>query len=161
MKSPIAEDKVLFFDDEKCTGCRYCESACSLHHHCQLSFNLSNITISSKIVFKQGEESTHLVFSAALCIHCDPAPCQIVCPSGAIQKEANGRVFLNELMCIGCRSCTFACSLSIAWFHPETHLSYKCDLCDGDPQCVDVCSVEAIRFLPRTEVLRIMENIRV
>ena len=158
--SPLMDDKMLVYNSTKCTRCRYCESACALRHHNQLDFELSNITISTKVIFDEGEKSTHLDFSASYSIHCDPAPCQIVCPTGAVQKGSSRRVFLNELMCIGCRSCTLACALSVVWFHPETHLSHKCDLCDGDPQFVNVCSVEAIRFLPRSEVREALENIR-
>jgi Fe-S-cluster-containing dehydrogenase component len=158
--SPLMDDKVLVYDSTKCTGCRFCESACALKHHSQLDFELSNIKINTKVIFNEEEKSNHLVFSAFYCIHCDPAPCQIVCPTRAIQKESNGRVFLNELKCIGCRSCTLACALSVAWFLPETHLSHKCDLCDGDPQCVDVCSVEAICFLHRTNVREALEKKR-
>lgn len=158
MVSPSMDDNVLFYDESKCTGCRYCEIACSLRHHNQLNFELSNLTINTKVTFKEGKMSSSLDFSAAHCIHCDPAPCQIVCPTGAIQKELDGRVFLNELKCIGCRSCTFACSLSVAWFDSEAHLSHKCDLCDGEPQCVDVCSVKAIVFIPRIAARSTMEK---
>lgn len=156
--SPLMDDNVLFYDDSKCTGCRYCELACSLRHHNLLNFNFSNITITTNVIFEEREKNSSLFFAAAHCIHCDPAPCQIVCPTGAIHKENNGRVFLNELKCIGCRSCTFVCSLSVAWLDSEAHISHKCDLCNGEPQCVDVCSVEAITFIPRTTARKIMEK---
>ncbi|MFX0150394.1 MAG: 4Fe-4S dicluster domain-containing protein [Candidatus Hodarchaeota archaeon] len=152
----LMNNKVLVYNGAECTGCRYCELACSLKHHSQLNFNLSNMTIITEITFKKGEENTNLTFLGAHCVHCDPAPCQLVCPTGAILKEQNGRIFLNELRCIGCRSCTLACSLSVAWFDPEVHLSHKCDLCNGDPQCVDVCSVKAIKFLPRNEIREVL-----
>ena len=72
-------------------------------------------------------------------------------------REDNVLVYYSR-KCTGCHYCEFACSLSIAWFNPEIHLSHKSDLCDGDPQCVDKCPVKVISFIPRTETIKMMEN---
>jgi Fe-S-cluster-containing hydrogenase component 2 len=32
-------------------------------------------------------------------------------------------------------------------FDPDLGLAYKCDLCDGDPQCVRVCQPKAIEYV--------------
>jgi anaerobic carbon-monoxide dehydrogenase iron sulfur subunit len=37
-------------------------------------------------------------------------------------------------------------------FDPDTGLAYKCDLCDGDPQCVRACERSAITFLEEFEL---------
>ena len=28
-------------------------------------------------------------------------------------------------------------------------MAYKCDLCDGDPECVKCCDAEAIKYVPK------------
>ena len=41
--------------------------------------------------------------------------------------------------CINCGACYDACPLGVIKEHPDRPVAYKCDLCDGTPQCVAFC----------------------
>ena len=58
---------------------------------------------------------------------------------------------MNRETCIGCRSCVFACPFGAMFFHDEDHVPIKCDLCDGSPECAEICPSEALRYEPLTE----------
>ncbi|PCN50495.1 4Fe-4S ferredoxin, partial [Candidatus Geothermarchaeota archaeon ex4572_27] len=78
---------------------------------------------------------------------------------GAIWKDEAGIVRINRLKCIGCKSCNYACPLSAPIFIEELRASSKCDLCDGDPECVKFCSSGALRAYPREEALNLRSKI--
>ena len=44
-----------------------------------------------------------------MCQHCETAPCEDVCPTGASFKRADGIVLVDKHLCIGCRYCMMAC----------------------------------------------------
>lgn len=91
-------------------------------------------------------------FEAIYCQHCDEPLCVAACPNEvAVKDEETGIVKINPMRCIGCKTCTFACSLSVLWFNESRHISMKCDFCDGDPQCAKFCSPQAIRIVNRSE----------
>lgn len=146
-------NNVLFYDSEKCTGCLFCEAACAFKHSSQLDFNLCNLKVTTSLHYDENSKLTSYKFNNSYCIHCDPAACQLACPNDAIVKEPNGRIFLNEINCIGCRNCNLACSIGVPWLDPALKITHKCDLCDGDPQCVSVCSAGAIQFISREEAI--------
>jgi len=142
------EQKVLLYDPERCTGCRYCEIACTYWHFNEISLKKAHL----HIIF---EEETN-EFEAIYCQHCEEPVCVAVCPAdAAIKDEETGLVKINPIRCIGCQTCNVACPLSVPWFNEANRVSMKCDFCDGDPQCVKVCSPKALRIVSREEALEI------
>jgi Fe-S-cluster-containing dehydrogenase component len=70
-----------------------------------------------------------------------------VCPTKAIFIDAKiGAVQINERLCIGCRACLDVCHFGGICIDPKTSKPIKCDLCEGEPACVEVCPKEAIKF---------------
>ena len=55
-------------------------------------------------------------------------------------------------VCIGCRSCVSACPFGAMNFNAVDRQVFKCDLCDGDPQCVRFCEVKAVDFIEADKV---------
>ena len=143
-KVQVEEQKILLYDPQRCTGCRYCEIACTFYHF--KHFNLEKAHLHVQLNEKNAE------FEAIYCQHCDEPICVAACPSeAAIKDEETGLVRINPMRCIGCKTCTFACPLSVPWFNADYKISMKCDFCDGDPQCAKFCSPQAIRVATRQE----------
>jgi len=70
------------------------------------------------------------------------------CPGGALTKnEQTGVVEWDESRCIGCRMCTQACIFAGVTYNPASGRVMKCDLCQGDPECVKACSRGALEYL--------------
>jgi len=121
-------------DYVKCTGCRRCEIACSLHHEDWMWPEASRIRIFMPF---PGVEVPHL------CAQCDDYPCVKSCPVEALSvDETTTAVIVNREKCISCGKCITACPGRIPFLHPKDNKAVICDFCGGDPECVKVC-VEA------------------
>ena len=70
------------------------------------------------------------------------------CP--AIIKE-DGQTIVDEALCIGCRTCFFACPFGIPVVHRTKGVMIKCDLCEGSPECVEECPHEALSLVESDE----------
>ena len=76
-----------------------------------------------------------------------------VCPVKAIsQDEQLGRVSVDYNTCIGCRACVSVCPFGAMSFNSTDRRVLKCDVCDGDPQCVRFCDVKAVDFVEANDV---------
>jgi Fe-S-cluster-containing hydrogenase component 2 len=71
------------------------------------------------------------------------------CPTNAISRnEETGAMVVDEDACVGCRVYNMACPIGGVSIDPVTNIAIKCDLCDGDPECVKYCDIEAISYVP-------------
>lgn len=76
-----------------------------------------------------------------------------VCPVKAISRdEKYSRVMVNQNTCIGCRSCVAICPFGAMNFNVIDRKVFKCDLCDGDPQCVRFCEIKAVEYVDADRV---------
>lgn len=138
-------EKVLKIDHEKCTGCRLCELVCAVKHD-----GISNPVRSRIRVIKWEAEGVYIPMS---CQQCQDAPCLIGCPVGAISREEElGRVTVDYSVCIGCRTCVSVCPFGAMNFNTIDRKVIKCDLCDGDPQCVRFCEVKAVDYVDAGDI---------
>ena len=137
--------KALYIDYQKCTGCRLCELVCSVSHD-----GFSNPARSRIKVMKWEAEGLYIPMS---CQQCQDAPCMNVCPVKAISRDEEiGNVSVDYDVCIGCRSCVSVCPFGAMSFNIMERQVFKCDLCDGDPQCVRFCDMKAVDFVDVDEV---------
>lgn len=138
--------KVLVVDYHKCVGCGTCEMICSLTHEGACSRTLSRIRIVREEKIGYNVPIT--------CSFCEKPVCLNACPVGAIIKNREtGSIVVQEEKCIGCRQCVQACPFGHMNYNFRARHSFKCDLCDGDPQCVQYCWKQAIEYLPLSEAL--------
>jgi len=131
--------KILFVDQEKCTGCRLCEIACSVHHE-----RVSN-TSRARIHIVKWEMSG--LYVPMICQQCDTPICETVCPMSAVKRDdKTGALLINKDLCVGCKLCVMFCPLGGVGIGKNREI-LKCDLCDGDPTCVKFCIPNALQYI--------------
>jgi Fe-S-cluster-containing dehydrogenase component len=78
-------------------------------------------------------------------MHCVDAYCVEGCAYGALSRDSKtGMVCVDDQRCNGCEACVAACPLGAIALDKEKEIVFKCDLCGGEPECVKVCSREAL-----------------
>jgi len=132
------------FDNERCIWCRSCELICSLFHEGECNPSLSRIKISINLF--EGKAEIYV------CKQCEDPECLKACPSEAIKiDEKTGIPVILEDKCVGCGLCGKACPYNdegkVLFLNPKRKVYVKCDLCSGNPQCVQVCPSKAIKYV--------------
>lgn len=143
--------KALLIDPEKCTGCKLCELTCSFVHEGE--FNLSN----SRIWVHQDKKKASFV--PTVCESCAHTPCIYNCPVAAITlNEKLGIPVVNIDECISCGQCEDVCPYEGVKLEPVEEKAMKCDLCGGNPECVEVCFPGAIQVTNITDKVALREK---
>lgn len=132
--------KILSLDLDKCGGCRTCELICSWSH----DKGTIRPAVSRVHVFKEEALGVNIPM---FCQQCEKAACMGACPVNAIYREmSTGAVLINADICVSCKACMIVCPYGAIGFDSDKKLMFKCDLCQGDPQCVKWCPREALRY---------------
>lgn len=135
--------KILFIDPEKCTGCRLCETACSMHHE-----KVANPVLARVHVAKWERAGLYIPIT---CLHCESPICETVCPVRAIKRdEKTGAVLIKQDVCVGCRLCVLYCPFAGAEINAKTGKILKCDFCGGEPVCTKFCDPKALQYVKAT-----------
>ena len=138
--------RFLDIDPHKCNGCMSCVIACA-----QKRGRIANPLLGRIQVMRWEDEGVNVPI---VCMHCEDAPCQRVCPVDALIRDPASQVIrIDYDRCIGCRFCVEACPFGAMSVNPSTREVQKCDLCDGDPICIKFCHPQAIRYLPVTRAM--------
>jgi len=116
---------------EMCDGCRICEMVCSLR------FTGTVNPYHARIRVIRTENSGNYPI---ICRHCKNPPCELACPvpEAMILDERTGIVTINDSECIRCLACVDACPFGAIQVGAGKEV-LKCDLCGGDPVCVQHC----------------------
>ncbi len=136
----FAQRKFVSVDPSKCTGCGICEYACSIEKG-EAAMN----PLRSRIRVVRMKP----LFNVALaCRACEDAKCVTACPEKALsQAEKTGIIMVSDKKCKGCDWCVQACPHGGISIHSDTGLAVACDLCGGEPQCVEFCPEEALELV--------------
>ncbi len=121
--------KKIRVDAQKCTGCHLCEMACSLYHLDVVSIEKSAIRIFKDDLGK----SVHV---PKACPQCKRMVCLEGPQDAGVDEEEEKKKFVWPIERI--KYCTPNALFT------EGEYSYHCNLCGGDPQCIKVCTVDAI-----------------
>jgi len=162
--------KAVFIQPERCVGCKQCEAACAVAH------SRSQDPFTALFETPPPRPRIHvepgLFLNTAFpnkCRHCDPAPCQAVCPTGAISRAADWPeiVLIEASKCIACGMCAMVCPFDVITFHAPQDVPYrrivalKCDNCIERqqqgliPACVEVCKANALLFGEINELVKV------
>lgn len=153
--------KMVLVDYSKCTGCRTCEAACSMHNR--------TVTIDGEELPGLGnprysnirvESFNPDVDVPNVCAMCADTPCVNACPVDpdpktgrrALYRDGATQTIRNDPeRCTGCGSCAEACTAKrtgVIIPDPQTGRPERiCTLCGGDPQCVKMCPFEALSYV--------------
>ncbi|MFC1993931.1 4Fe-4S dicluster domain-containing protein [Chloroflexota bacterium] len=134
----MGQRKNLLINSDVCTGCRLCELICSLVK--EKESNPAKSRILNEFYLLEGMRVPRV------CINCNDAPCIPSCPTDALVKDVStGWVNLDNDKCNLCLACIDACPYGAIRLTPDNEL-IKCDLCQGDPECVKICEPQAIMY---------------
>jgi len=140
--------KILMIHPDKCTGCRNCELACSFVHEDQFRPGASRVQ-----AYTWEREGMSVPM---MCQQCDAAACVTVCPTGAMHYSTTmaGLVDWDEGTCIRCKMCTIACPFGNARYDAASSSIFKCDNCQGAPECVAFCPTGALEYIDDEQHVR-------
>lgn len=154
---------------DKCKACRRCEVACIAAHH-GMTFKEAmkhRDTLVSRVQVVKAEG----LKTSVRCHQCENAPCCNICPTGALVQDEDGRIVMNESLCIACEMCIKACpygtiSLDATACEPAMadgeatpecafpgkNIAVRCDMChhwrieNGKKitACMEVCPVRCL-----------------
>lgn len=141
----------LEVDEDKCWGCKTCETACKQENRAPAGVHLVRVWEDGP---RRVEGKWHFVFRVRRCLHCGEPACVAACPAGAIEKRGDGVVVLDGSACSGCRACVEACPYDAVAFDEQAGAAAKCNLCHHRvdqgllPACADnVCLAHCIHFV--------------
>jgi len=132
-----------------CAACESCMNYCSHFHEGSAVPALSRIIIEPMEFEWMMHEREHATVKRTVCHQCPGiAPCMAVCKvTNAIYRDdKTGAVIIDEEFCTHCRQCEKACPFEAVWYSEATDKMIKCDLCGGEPQCVELCPVSSLKY---------------
>ena len=160
--------KTVFVNPERCVGCHQCELACVVEHSQSKTLYgaLTETPVPRRFIV--ATPGIHLNSSfPSKCRHCSPAPCQAVCPTAAISRDADmDIVLIDGNRCIVCGMCAMVCPFDVITYFPSARVrpqrtvAIKCDNCierqhqGRMPACVETCKVGALQFGDVNELVK-------
>lgn len=167
-------EMMMLLDTSKCIACRACQVACkqwnqlpgektvfSGSYQNPPDLSAKTWTLIQFLEPEDFEQNPRWVFRKRQCFHCTDAACEQVCPTGAIKKQENGTVLINQNICTGCKYCVEVCPFGVPHADHETGTAKKCWLCldrvsSGlKPACATACPTGAVQFGSRLEMLAV------
>lgn len=140
-------DKFLLAIPDLCTGCNRCVYVCSAVKE--------GVFIPSKARIQISNFSLKGYSVPNVCFQCPNPDCLPACPTGAIHRNDQEVVRIDEKKCNGCGDCLTACPYGMIQQDAQG-LAYKCDYCGADPACVKECYPKALLFqVPDKELRRL------
>ena len=148
-------------DQERCIGCLSCEIYCKENKQLPDGPKLCQIVMLGQRSVRGLPREAYVYMG---CFHCEKPVCVAACPTSAMKKrDADGIVYVEADLCIGCKACMVACPWGAAQWDPERNKAVKCDLCKDrldqglQPVCVSVCTTQCLSL---TEIEETVEEIK-
>lgn len=146
-----------------CTGCKACQIACKDKNDLPAGVVWRHVfEYSGGEWIADGDQmlpsNVFTYYVSTACMHCQQPLCVEICPTGAMTKNADGVVAIDQSQCVGCRYCGWACPYGAPQFNEASGTMTKCNFCADllakgqRPACVDACPYRAIDFGPIEEM---------
>lgn len=126
----------MVIDLDKCTGCQSCTIACKAENnvpHGSPEEHKRRLTpFWQKVIAASSGEypSVSIDLIPMPCMHCDNAPCVMVCPAKATYRREDGIIVQDFRRCLGCKYCIVACPYGARSFNyqePEEKAYHRPD----------------------------------
>jgi formate dehydrogenase iron-sulfur subunit len=165
----------FFTDTTLCIGCKACEVACkewnalpadhlsltgmSYDNTVALSANtwrhvnfIEKIRDGADRAMRLPPFQSNWRMMSDVCKHCDNAPCQEACPTGALFRTEFDTVVVQQDICNGCGYCVPSCPFGVIGLSELDGKAHKCTLCYDrlkgglEPACAKACPTDSIQF---------------
>lgn len=162
--SPSKEKGQLafYFNATACTGCKACQEACKDRNGLRVGLLWRRVYEIEGGDWKQSqkapEQDIYAYNLSMSCNHCEKPICVEVCPAKAINKRADGIVWIDYDKCIGCQYCAMACPYDALQFDQLHGHMTKCTFCVEEidagkpPACVAACPMRALDYGTKDEL---------
>jgi len=120
-----------------CSGCLSCVTTCSMANEKYASLAGARVQVELSPFGGMNK--------ITICQQCKKPKCVEACPEDAITLDPEGGyTVIDYSKCTECKLCIEACPFDAMLWNPISEKVMKCELCQGDPQCVQACPTGAL-----------------